>query len=56
MIHDEETQEVMNSIHEEEQYHNKQGYENPNRKKKRPIRMGDYVTYEDKHKDKTGSK
>jgi len=38
------------------QYHNKHGYEKPNRKKKKPIRMRDYVTYEDKRKDKMGSK
>ena len=38
MIHVEETQGGTDSIHEEdEQYHNKQGYEKPNRKKKKPI-------------------
>lgn len=41
---------------EEEQYHNKQGYKKPNRKKKKPSQMRDYVTCEDKHKDKRGSK
>jgi len=57
MIHVEETQEDTDSIHEEdEQYHNNRGYEKPNRKKKKPNWMGDYVINEDKPKDKMASK